>query len=439
MKLLVSFVIPLLIGNIFQQFYSIADVIIVGRTIGVNALAAVGAMAPFFMMLVVTTLGLTNGFTIVTGQLYGAGEPAQVRRSVAMSAALSVMAVVVLDIVIYLFLDDLLSLMNVPQEILTDAKSYITIIAQGLICMMAYNLLAGILRALGDSRTPLYFLIFSSLLNIVFALIFIIVFGWGVPGSALGTVMAQGVSALLCVFYIFKHFPILHLQRRDWHFDWPFAWAHLRLGLPMCLQFFGATLGMLIVQAIGNSFGPKVIAGFTAALRLEQLALQPMISFGLTMAVFTAQNFGARRFDRIHAGVKACSLLSIGFSLFAAIAIFLFSRELTTLFVDASNTEVIAYSQDYLHISVLFYFFLSQFFLYRGTIHGMGVSRIVMITAFLEPAIRCSWALYFVNSWGLAAVFRAGPAAWLLCSIFLFLSYHYCVRKFEREDTQLIK
>lgn len=230
LKLILPFMVPLLIGNVFQQLYNIADIIIVGRTIGVNALAAVGATAPLFMMLVVLTMGLSNGFTVVTGQRYGAGDLDGVRRSVAMSTMLSLFFVLIMMLIATFALDPALAAMNVPEELFEDAKSYVLIISHGIIAMMGYNLLAGILRSLGDSKTPLYFLIIATILNIFLALLFIIQFGWGVPGSAVALVIAQGFSALLCIVYIAKKFPILRLQKQDWHFDWNFAWEHLRMG-----------------------------------------------------------------------------------------------------------------------------------------------------------------------------------------------------------------
>lgn len=394
LKLILPFMVPLLIGNVFQQLYNIADIIIVGRTIGVNALAAVGATAPLFMMLVVLTMGLSNGFTVVTGQRYGAGDLDGVRRSVAMSTMLSLFFVLIMMLIATFALDPALAAMNVPEELFEDAKSYVLIISHGIIAMMGYNLLAGILRSLGDSKTPLYFLIIATILNIFLALLFIIQFGWGVPGSAVALVIAQGFSALLCIVYIAKKFPILRLQKQDWHFDWNFAWEHLRMGLPMAVQFSVLGLGMIFIQAVCNKFGPTTIAAFTSAMRIEQLALQPMISFGLSMAVFSAQNFGAHRFDRIREGVKKCSLLALCFSLFAAVIMYFFGREMISIFISEANEQVLSQAQQYLHLSVPFYFFLSQIFIYRNAVQGMGIAMIPMFSGIVELILRTSRLQY---------------------------------------------
>ena len=318
LKLILPFMIPLLIGNVFQQLYNIADVVIVGRTIGVEALAAVGSVTPLFMMTMVLTIGLSNGCTVVTGQRYGAGDMDGMRRSIGTCTVLSVLFTLLIMLVFHIIIDPALVLMNIPLELLEDAKAYVMIIVDGLFAMMGYNLLSGIMRSLGDSKTPLYFLIVSSVVNIALALFFILVLGWGVPGSAVALVIAQAISAILCLAYIYKRFPQLHISRKDFRLDGPEVWAHLRMGLPMAVQFSVLGVGIIVLQSVCNKFGGQQIAGFTAATRVEQMALQPMISSGIAMAVFTAQNYGAHRFDRIREAVRKCSMLSLGFSAFAA-------------------------------------------------------------------------------------------------------------------------
>lgn len=328
-------------------------------------------------------------------------------------------------------LDPALAAMNVPEELFADAKSYVLIISHGIIAMMGYNLLAGILRSLGDSKTPLYFLIIATILNIFLALLFIIQFGWGVPGSAVALVIAQGFSALLCIVYIAKRFPLLRLRKQDWRLDWDFAWEHLRMGLPMAVQFSVLGLGMIFIQAVCNKFGPATIAAFTSAMRIEQLALQPMISFGLSMAVFSAQNFGAHRFDRIREGVKKCSLLALCFSLFAAIIMYFFGREMISIFISEANEQVLAQAQQYLHLSVPFYFFLSQIFIYRNAVQGMGIAMIPMFSGIVELILRTSAAVYLTEYFGYSGICYASPIAWLGSSLFLFASYHYFIRLLE--------
>ncbi len=437
LKLIIPFMVPLLIGNVFQQLYNIADIVIVGRTIGVDALASVGATAPLFMMLVVLTLGLSGGFSVVTGQRFGAGDLEGVRRSAAMTTMLCTGFVVIVTGLAMLFIDYALAAMNIPEKLYSDARSYVMIVVYGLIFMMAYNMLSNILRSLGDSKTPLYFLIIATLLNIALALVFIINFGWGVPGSALALVIAQGVSAALCIGYIAKKFPILHLKLSDFKWDNRLAWEHIRMGMPMAVQFSVLGMGMIIIQAICNRFGAETIAAFTSAMRIEQLALQPMISFGLAMAVYTAQNYGARKFARISRGVKKCSLLSLGFSVFAAVLMYFFGQEMIGIFLDHPSEKVMKEAEQYLHLSVPFYFFLSQIFIYRNSVQGMGIAMIPMLSGIVELILRTSAALYLTVDYGYTGVCYASPIAWVGSSIFLFGSYHYFLRLLARRHLGL--
>lgn len=426
--------IPLLIGNIFQQLYNIADIIIVGRTIGVNALAAVGAVSPLFMLTMVLTIGLSNGFTVVTGQRYGARDMDGMRRSIGTCTVLSVFFVVLIMAIIHLVIDPVLVLMNIPSELMADAKAYVIIIVDGLFAMMAYNLLSGIMRSLGDSKTPLYFLIVSSIVNIFLALAFILYLGWGVPGSAVALVIAQAVSAILCMVYIYRRFPQLHISRKDFNLDWPELWAHLRMGLPMAVQFSVLGAGIIIIQSVCNKFGGQQIAGFTTAIRIEQLALQPMISFGIAMAVFTAQNYGARRFDRIREAVRKCSLLTLAFSLSAAVLLFLFGEQVIGIFLDNPSPEVMEAAHLYIFYTVPAYFFLSQIFIYRNACQGMGVSMIPMLSGVIELIMRSFAAIYLSETMGFIGLCLAEPIAWISCSIFVFVSYHYFIRILEKKN-----
>lgn len=434
LKLILPFMIPLLIGNVFQQLYNIADVIIVGRTIGVNALAAVGAVTPLFMLAMVLTIGLSNGCAVVTGQRYGAGDMNGMRRSIGTSVVLSVIFVLLIMAIFHLTIDPVLVLMNLSPELLNDAKAYVMIIVDGLFAMMAYNLLSAVMRSLGDSKTPLYFLIVSSIVNIFLALAFILWLGWGVPGSAIALVIAQAISALLCLVYIYKKFPQLHLRRHDFNIDWPEIWEHLRMALPMGVQFSVLGLGIIIVQAVCNKFSTAQIAGFTTALRVEQLALQPMISFGIAMAVFAAQNYGARRFDRIREAVHSCSKLSFGFSVIAAILIFIFGEQIIGIFLDNPEPAVIEAAHLYILYTVPVYFFLSQIFIYRNTCQGMGIGMIPMLAGCIELVTRSFAAMYLSNIYGYIGLCLAEPISWISCSIFVYCSYRYFIKVLEQRS-----
>ena len=286
LKLILIFSVPLLIGNIFQQLYNIADLVIVGRLLGVEPFAAVGAVAPLFFFIMFVIVGFTNGFAVVTGQRYGAKDYDGVRDSVVVSTILSTVVTLIFSVVCTIFMNPILHWLNVPQNIYHNAYWYIEIVVIGLITATFYNLLAGVIRALGDSKTPLYFLILASVANILLALLFIKVFNMGVPGSAIAVNLSQALSVILCLFFVKYKFPILHLKKSDWliKFDKKFydsLYEHWRIGFPMAVQFSIIGISIIIIQSVCNTFGSNVIAALTAALRIEQIATLPMMSFGV--------------------------------------------------------------------------------------------------------------------------------------------------------------
>lgn len=443
LKLMLLFSIPLLIGNIFQQFYNIADIIIVGRTLGMTALASVGAVSPLFFLIMFIIVGMTNGFAVITGQRFGAKDYEGVRRSVTMSTILSTVFTITFTIICAAAMHHILFLMNVPQEIYKDAYYYIQIVVIGLIVANFYNLLASIIRALGDSMTPLYCLIIASILNIFLALLFILEFHMGVPGSAFALVLSQAFSALLCVWYVKKHFPILHLKKKDWIIDWKkefnFALAHLKVGIPMAVQFGILGLSLLIIQSVCNTFGPDVIAAFTAALRIEQMATLPMISFGVALAAYVAQNFGAGNFSRIRFGVKKASLINVILSIVMAFIMHFWGGHLVRIFVGYQNEDIVKIAHDYLFRSSLFYFFLAQIFIYRNALQGLGRAVIPMLAAVGELLMRSFAAIYLAAKIGYFGVFYAGPIAWIAASIVLAAGYYSTIKQFILKTQQKLR
>ena len=443
LKLMLLFSIPLLIGNIFQQFYNIADIIIVGRTLGMTALASVGAVSPLFFLIMFIIVGMTNGFAVITGQRFGAKDYEGVRRSVTMSTILSTVFTITFTIICAAAMHHILFLMNVPQEIYKDAYYYIQIVVIGLIVANFYNLLASIIRALGDSMTPLYCLIIASVLNIFLALLFILEFHMGVPGSAFALVLSQAFSALLCVWYVKKHFPILHLKKKDWIIDWKkefnFALAHLKVGIPTALQFGILGLSLLIIQSVCNTFGPDVIAAFTAALRIEQMATLPMISFGVALAAYVAQNFGAGNFSRIRFGVKKASLINVILSIVMAFIMHFLGGHLVRIFLGYQNEDIVKIAHDYLFRSSLFYFFLAQIFIYRNALQGLGRAVIPMLAAVGELLMRAFAAIYLAAKIGYFGVFYAGPIAWVAASIVLAAGYYSTIKQFILKTQQKLR
>lgn len=422
-RLIFFFTVPLILGNIFQQFYLLADTLIVGRFLGVNALAAVGCTGSLLFFMIGFVIGLTTGFSIYTGQRFGAGDMEGVRKSAAACAFLSLCTAVLLTIFGTLTARSLLVWMDTPPEILDMAESFIFIMFAGIFSMLLFNMLSNLIRALGDSRTPLYFLVLASIVNVLLELLFILQFGWGIPGAAFATVLAQALSGFCCLAYISRRLPVLHLRREDFHLSRELLWQHLRIGLPMGFQASIIAIGAIAVQVALNQLGPIAIAAYSAAQKVDMIAVMPMMSFGMTMAAYTAQNYGAKKIWRIEQGVKQCALMSVGFSIFIGIVIIFFGPSFMRLFVGEGQEEVIAYGQMYMLVSGLCYSILSLLFIFRYTLQGLGQSVVPTIAGIMELVMRMVAALVLTRYFGYLGVCFASPLAWLGSCVPLAVAY----------------
>lgn len=436
LKIFILFSIPLLIGNIFQQLYSMVDTIIVGKCIGVEALAAVGATGAMSFLIIGFLIGLTGGFAVIAAQRYGAKDMDGLRHSVGTSIILCVFTTVVLTTISILTTKPLLRAMNTPDNIMADAKEYIMIIYIGIACTMFYNMIACILRAIGDSRTPLYFLIVSSILNIVLDLVFILNFKMGVAGAAWATVISQGVSGVLCFIYTKRKYEILKLSRKDFRYNSKFAWKHWALGLPMALQFSVTAIGVIVLQGALNLFGSTKIAAYTAACKVEQLVTQPAGTFGVTMANYAGQNLGAGRIDRVKEGVRKCSIITLIFAVGAAVILLVFGKPLTMLFIDSKQlmsiqNEVLSSAQTYLTIIAIFLPVLNMLFVYRNALQGVGRSLMPFMAGVFELIARTICAFTLPAVFGFAGICLAGPIAWFAAAIPLGIAYHIVIKKVE--------
>ena len=428
LKLILLFSVPLLIGNIFQQLYNIADLVIVGRLLGVESFAAVGAVAPLFFLIMFVIVGFTNGFAVVTGQRYGAKDYDGVRDSFVVSTILSTIVTLIFSVICTIFMNPILHWLNVPANIYHNAYWYIEIVVIGLLSATFYNMLASVIRALGDSKTPLYFLILASIVNIILALVFIEIFRMGVPGSAVAVVLSQAISVILCLIFVKYKFPILHLKKSDWlvKFDKKFydsVYEHLRIGFPMAVQFSIIGVGIIIIQSVCNTFGSNVIAALTAALRIEQIATLPMMSFGVALAAYVAQNFGAKKFKRIRLGVLKTSTINIALSILMAFVMRIWGTDIIGAFIGSATAEIIDIAHRYLLISTLFYFFLGQIFIYRNALQGMGETIFPLSACVAELVMRAFAAVYLAIKFGYIGVFYSGPIAWISASAVLFFGY----------------
>lgn len=433
-KLIIAFAVPIFIGNLFQNFYNIVDTMIVGRFVGVNALAAVGSTGSIMFCVQGLAMGMTTGFGVVISQAFGARDEKTLRHYVAMSNYLTLIISAAATVILLLVNRKVLELMNTPDNIFQGAYTYLFIIYAGFIAMMAYNLFAAVLRAIGDSRTPLYFLILSSILNIVLDLVLVIVFQMGVAGVALATVISQVVSAVLCFFYMMKKYPkIMRAERDEAGFSGRSAGKLMGMGIPMALQFSITALGTMIVQSTLNLLGETAIAAYTAAQKLQGLIGQPYIALGTAMATYAGQNAGAGNFARIKDGFKKCMLvLMVTVAITFAIA-WIFSGFGALLFVDAKETEVIALTKEYFKIASWFYPFLASIFIFRNALQGIGYGLDAMLGGIFELAARGVLIRLIGTGFGYAGICFCDPAAWVAALIPLIPLYYYRMKKAEKK------
>lgn len=433
-KLILLFSIPLLIGNIFQQFYSMVDTIIVGRFVGVEALAAVGTTSSMVFLVNGFVMGLTSGFAVLISQKYGAKDEAGVKKAVASSITLSIIATIIVTFISVISAKPLLALMNTPSNIMKDASTYIIILYAGNVAIIFYNMMAAILRALGDSKTPLYFLIVSSVLNIILDLVLIINFKMGVAGAAYATVISQGVSALLCVIYTYKKYKILRLKKEDFKVKKKYYRKHLKVGIPMALQFSITAIGIMTVQSAINIFGSTVIASYAAASKVLQLVMQPATTLGVTMATYCGQNIGAKRYDRIKLGVKKCVQISIITSLISAMVLIFLGKYFVMIFVSNPDVEILSYAQQVLNISAIFFIPLGLIFVYRNALQGIGDSFIPMMAGVYELVARAVVAFTLPKVLEFMGICLADPVAWFAAVIPLAYTYYKREKSFKYES-----
>ncbi|MBC5629415.1 MATE family efflux transporter [Clostridium sp. NSJ-6] len=428
-KHILLFSIPLLIGNVFQQFYSMVDTIIVGRFVGVDALAAVGSTGSLVFLINGFALGLTSGFSVMVSQRFGANDEKGLRKAVSSSVVLCAALVVILTTTSLIAAKPLLHLMNTPDNIFNDAYIYVAIIFAGIVTTVAYNMMASILRALGDSKSPLYFLIISSILNIVLDLVFIINFKMGVAGAAYATIISQGVSAILCFIYILKKYAILKLSRKDYNVKKSMYIKHLKIGIPMALQFSITALGLITVQGALNVLGSTVIAAYTASSKALQLVMQPAVTYGVTMATYCGQNLGAKRYDRIKDGVNKAVKISIITSIISGFVLIAFGTQFVKLFIENPDAQIIAYSKQVLTVSGIFFIPLGLIFIFRNALQGIGESFVPMMAGVAELGARALVAFTLPAFWGFFGICLADPIAWIAASVPLTLYYHRTIKK----------
>lgn len=423
-KLILAFALPVLLGNVFQQFYTMADTIMVGQILGVQALAAMGATASLSGLVIGLTTGVSMGVSIMIAQYYGANDKAGMNMATAGCIRLCALSAVVILVVAMILKKPILVLLQTPQTILGMADSYLTIIILGLFITMAYNMMASMLRAIGDSKTPLYFLIIASLVNIGLDYIFIANFHMGIAGAGYATVISQALSVVLCFIYLKKKYPMFILKKGEFHVEKEILHKQLTMGISMGLMNSIVSIGSVVLQSAVNSLGEITIAAHTAARKIVEMFMQPMMSIAIAVTTFTSQNLGAGKFKRIREGMKTSVWISFIWVIFVVIISYTHIDFFVELLVNANQTKVIQLAAYYTRISSIFYFVLAILFIYRNGLQGLGNGRSPILSSCIEMAVKIVVTFVLIPSTGYTGVCLAEPIAWSLMGPFLMYYFY---------------
>lgn len=432
--ILIKFMLPLFIGNLFQQLYNMVDTLIVGRYVGEEALAAVGATGTIMFLMLGFANGLATGFTVLTSQSYGARDENRLRHSIANAVILAVIVTIITTLISTISMKSILRIMNTPDNIFDYSYSYIITIAYGICASVFYNLGASILRAVGNSRVPLYFLILSACLNVVLDFVCIVGLDLKTFGAALATVISQGTSAILCFIYIYKKQHSMWPRKDDWHLEARDTSHQLRVGVPMALQFAITASGTMIMQAAINLFGSTAVASFTAASKIQGLITQGMPSMGQTIAAYAGQNYGAGRFDRLKDGVKNSLIIMTIYSIIAAVLSLSLLEPAMYLFFDSAQevADHLPWALPYIRFCAMCYIPLSAIFIFRNMMQGCGFGLLPMLGGVVELVSRAVMAVLSMKLMIYELASACDPAAWLTTGIFTFFAWMYVAPKIQK-------
>lgn len=434
-KRILAFCVPLLIGNLFQQFYNLADSILVGRILGVNSFAAVGSTGALNFLVLGFALGICSGFAIPIAQSFGAGDEDEVRRRAGQLIWLGLIFTALITVVAAAWTGDILRITKTPSEIYDEAFHYIRIVFLGAGATILYNLSSGVLRALGDSRTPLYFLICAVSVNIVLDLLFMKGLGMGVEGAAYATVLSQLFSGVACLVYIRRRVPILRLARDDVRPDARRMRLIAGIGVPMGLQFSITAVGSIMVQSAVNGLGTAAVAAVSASSKVHMLISAPLESCGVAMATYCGQNLGAKNLERIRRGMNSVTVMSFLYCVAAFLFNYYLGSAVAAFFIDSAETAILADVHRYLTINGAAYPMLAIIFIFRNGLQGMGFSQQAMGAGLAELAARALVAFGLVGRFAFGAVCFANPVAWLFADALLLVLYRVEMRGLERRWT----
>ncbi len=413
-RLLVLFAIPMLIGGIFQLMYNMTDTLVVGRFASVDALAAIGATGSTTSLIMMLGQGLTNAVSVVISQAEGAGRQDRMKSCVAHAVYLVLAGSLVLGLASFFGARPFLTLLGTPENIIDDAVSYVQITGGLSIALTAYNGVAAVLRAIGDSKTPLYFLILCSLLNVVLDLVFVIAFHGGVPGVAIATVISQAVSVVLCVFYMVRRYPRLRPDAASFRFDGKIIREYLSIGLPMCFQSGVLCVGMFVITAVINSFGSDIVAAYTIGGKVEQLATLSFSNLAFSFSVYAGQNYGARLYRRIGEGLKKGLLIIVGLTILSSAVMLLFARPLAQIFLEEDVAAVLDGAVAMIRTEACFFWALGIIWAVNSTLRGMGLVHIALVSSIVELVCKIGISVTLSQVIGSAGIWIAAPSGWVL-------------------------
>ncbi len=434
LKQILLFALPIFIGNVFQQLYAMADNIIVGNTLGENAFAGVGATSSLSFLIIGFVQGLTAGFAVKTSQYFGNGDEDKVKRSVATSIVLSAVITVILTLISVFSAMPLLKLMQTPQDVIGYSYNYIIVIFGGLGATMLYNLVSGILRALGDSKIPLVFLIIASVLNIGLDLLFIKAFGTGVEGAGWATVISQLLSSAACAVYMFKKYAILRVRKEHFRLSAKLCRDHLGVGLPMAFQYSIISVGIMVQQASLNTFGTLYVSAYTAASKIDNVFTQSLVAVGTAVATYTGQNYGAGKTERIFKGINRIMAVCVLLAAISGITVYFGSDLMTGLFVKNPDPQMLSLSKQYLMWQGIFYVCLAVIFVYRNALQGMGYSTLTTIGGIVELSMRILASILLVKVLGYVGLCLSNPFAWIGVNFLFLISYYIIIRRKTKAD-----
>ncbi len=428
LKVLLTFALPIFLGQIFQQFYNMADTKIIGIELGDNALAAMSSIGSVYGILIGIANGLNNGCAITVSRMYGAGNKPMLRRTVASMLCINFSAVGIFTAIGLFFIDPLMAFMKVPADLYADAKVYLTFILFGMITTIAYNMCAAVLRSVGNSTMPLFFLIGSSIVNVGLDVVFVMVLPWGIGGAAAATIIAQALSAILCLVYIKRYVPELHISKKDFVFDGELIKELISMGLSMGLITSLVSFGSAAITVANNvlsqsGLGNEVITANSSARKIDGLIMMPMSTLGTALSTYVSQNRGAGHYERINKGIKGALAVGAGWCLLGVTVIYAFGDKLIKFVTDTDSTKVVSYAVEYMRINSPFFFALMVLLIFRSVLQGLSKKMVPIATAATELVLKFFAAWVLVPKFGFLGICVAEPTIWAVTAIAVALFY----------------